>query len=215
MLLGLAATAVPIIIHLLSRQRHVDVTWAAMRFLITAESRNRRRLQLEDLLLLALRCAAIAAVVIAAAGPTLGRAVVGRGAVTAVLVIDQSASMSGNDGVASRFDHAKAAATSVIADLPTGSAVAVLMASDTVAPLIPAPTRDLSLARRAIADAPITDRSSDLLPTVRAACEVLAAVRGAKEIDVITDGQRSAWSHLDDVIAVLRAAPDVAVRVVP
>jgi Mg-chelatase subunit ChlD len=92
--------------------------------------------------------------------------------------------------------------------------VAVLMASDTVAPLIPAPTRDLSLARRAIADAPITDRSSDLLPAVRAACEVLAAVRGAKEIDVITDGQRSAWSHLDDVIAVLRAAPDVAVRVV-
>ena len=215
MLAGLAAVASPVLIHLLSRSRYVDVTWAAMRFLRLAEDRNRRRLRMADLLLLALRCGLLALLALAAAGPVLRRlAPAGRGTVTAVLVIDGSASMTGTDGVASRFDHAKAAAARLIGDLPAGSSVAVLVASDTVAPLIPSPTRDLTLARKLIADAVVTDRATDLLPAIRAAVDVLRPVQGAREIDVITDGQRSGWAQMDAVTAVLRAAPDIATRVV-
>jgi hypothetical protein len=215
MLAGAATVVSPVLIHLLSRSRYVDVTWAAMRFLRLADDRNRRRLRLADLLLLALRCGLLALLAVAAAGPVLGRlAPVGRGTVTAVIVIDCSASMTGTDGVASRSDHAKAAAGQLLSELPAGSAVAVLMASDTVAPLIPSPTRDLSLARKLIADAPITDRSTDLLPSIRAAADVLRPIQGAKEIDVITDGQRSGWAQLDAIASLLRAAPDIAARVV-
>ncbi len=213
MLAGLLATAVPVVIHLLSRRRTVDVTWAAMRFLRVADDRNRRRLQLEDLLLLALRCAVLALLALAAAGPVLGGLAASRGSVTAVVVIDNSASMTGTDGVASRLDNARAAADRFIADLPAGSAVAVLMASDAVAPLVPVPTRDLALARKLIADAPITDRSTNLLPAVRAAADILRPVQGGKELAVLTDGQRGG-TGADGIAAVLRAAPDVSARFV-
>src|SRR5580692_3790462 len=50
---GMAAA--PIIIHLLNRKRYVVVPWAAMRFLISAQKKNVRRLRLEQWLLLAVR----------------------------------------------------------------------------------------------------------------------------------------------------------------
>ena len=54
LLAGIAAVSVPIVIHLLSRRRYKVVTWAAMRFLLTAQKQNTRRLRLEQLILLAL-----------------------------------------------------------------------------------------------------------------------------------------------------------------
>src|SRR5213596_2744344 len=54
--IGLALIAVPIIIHLINRMRFKRIRWAAMEFLIKAQKRTRRRLIIEQLLLLALRC---------------------------------------------------------------------------------------------------------------------------------------------------------------
>ncbi|MCH7839985.1 MAG: BatA domain-containing protein, partial [Planctomycetes bacterium] len=56
---GAAAMAAPILIHLLSRRRFKRIRWAAMDFLIDAERRNRRRIRMEDWILLALRCLAV------------------------------------------------------------------------------------------------------------------------------------------------------------
>ncbi|MDY7110014.1 MAG: BatA domain-containing protein [Planctomycetota bacterium] len=53
---GAAAVAVPVFIHLLLRRRRAPVEWAAMRFLIEAYRRHRRRLRLEEWLLLLVRC---------------------------------------------------------------------------------------------------------------------------------------------------------------
>jgi len=47
--------AIPIIIHLLHRQKFKRVRWAAMEFLLNALKKTRRRMQLENLLLLLLR----------------------------------------------------------------------------------------------------------------------------------------------------------------
>ena len=55
---GACAILIPILIHLLMRQRRRPVEWAAMRFLIEAFKKHKRRLQLEQLLLLAVRCRA-------------------------------------------------------------------------------------------------------------------------------------------------------------
>src|SRR5437660_7435719 len=50
------AASIPIIIHLLNRNRFRVVTWAAMRFLLAAQRKNARRMRLEQFLLLACRC---------------------------------------------------------------------------------------------------------------------------------------------------------------
>lgn len=69
MLLGLAALALPILIHLLNRRKPMVVDWGAMRFLQASHQARRRRLLLEDVLLLCLRCLAIALIVLAMARP--------------------------------------------------------------------------------------------------------------------------------------------------
>jgi len=57
-----ALISAPIIIHLINRMRFKRIRWAAMEFLLKAQKRNRRRLILEQLLLLALRCILVALV---------------------------------------------------------------------------------------------------------------------------------------------------------
>src|SRR5438045_8144467 len=54
--------SVPIIIHLINRMRFKRVRWAAMEFLLKAQKRMRRRLIIEQLLLLFLRCLLVALV---------------------------------------------------------------------------------------------------------------------------------------------------------
>lgn len=56
---GALAVASPIIIHLLNKRRFKIVAWAAMEFLLEANKKNRRRVQLENLIVLLLRCLAM------------------------------------------------------------------------------------------------------------------------------------------------------------
>jgi hypothetical protein len=53
---GGALVSAPILIHLINRMRFKRVRWAAMEFLLKSQKRNRRRLIIEQLILLALRC---------------------------------------------------------------------------------------------------------------------------------------------------------------
>src|SRR3989442_11939135 len=53
---GGALISSPIIIHLINRMRFRRIRWAAMEFLLKSQKRNRRRLIIEQLILLALRC---------------------------------------------------------------------------------------------------------------------------------------------------------------
>src|SRR6516164_8802293 len=53
---GGALVSAPILIHLINRIRFKRIRWAAMEFLLKSQKRNRRRLILEQLLLLAMRC---------------------------------------------------------------------------------------------------------------------------------------------------------------
>ena len=58
-LAGAICAAGPIIIHLLNRRRFRVVQWAAMDFLREAMQRNRRIMQIRDIILLVLRTAAV------------------------------------------------------------------------------------------------------------------------------------------------------------
>lgn len=69
MLAGLAAVAIPIIIHLLNRQRATIVDWGAMRFLLESLTHRSRRILIEEIILMALRCLIVALLVLAMARP--------------------------------------------------------------------------------------------------------------------------------------------------
>ena len=60
LLIGLAAAAIPIIIHLLHRQRTEPVPWGAMQFLLEAQLQFKRRRTVDHWLLLLARMALLA-----------------------------------------------------------------------------------------------------------------------------------------------------------
>src|SRR5262245_4840971 len=69
MLFGLAAVSIPIIIHLLNRRKFRRVVWAAMRFLQLSVEQNQKRMRIEDLILLVLRCLLLILIALALARP--------------------------------------------------------------------------------------------------------------------------------------------------
>jgi hypothetical protein len=69
LLAGLAAVAIPIIIHLVRRQAAKPVEWGAMRFLFDTIAIRRRKMEWEDLLLMAARCLLLGLVALAIARP--------------------------------------------------------------------------------------------------------------------------------------------------
>jgi len=96
--LGGAAVAAPILIHILSRRRFRIVDWAAMDFLLAALRQNRRRVQLEQIILLMLRCLVVLLLALMVARPFLrpaaAAALLGSGARTErIVVLDDSFSM--------------------------------------------------------------------------------------------------------------------------
>ncbi|MGB6045297.1 MAG: BatA domain-containing protein [Pirellulales bacterium] len=68
-LAGLAGISIPIIIHLLNRRKAKVVEWGAMRFLSGSLVSRRRRVQIEEMILLALRCLLMALIALAVARP--------------------------------------------------------------------------------------------------------------------------------------------------
>jgi hypothetical protein len=203
MLAGLIAVSVPIIIHLLNRRRFQKVVWAAMRFLKTSVEQNQRRMRIEDMILLALRCLLLALLALALARPAIlsnANDFLGQSKVTGVIILDNSQSMGMSDGAATRFDKAKRAAEQALDSMPAGSATAVFLASDVVQGVIPEPTFDLNLARKILREAPLTDRATDVFPALQKALDTLngrLALR--REIYLITDGQAAGWRQLAEI----------------
>src|SRR5688500_13785261 len=71
MLVGLAAVSIPLVIHLLHRQRTTPVQWGAMQFLLESPLQLKRRKKVDHWLLMLLRMAVIALLVFALARPLL------------------------------------------------------------------------------------------------------------------------------------------------
>ncbi|MFN2571827.1 MAG: BatA domain-containing protein [Gemmatimonadales bacterium] len=116
-LLGLAAAAIPALLHLLQRRIPPELDFPPVRYLSAAERESARRLRLRHLLLLILRTALIVTIVLAAARPLMRVHGVGGGAhePTAVVVILDNSPSSGamvDGGLV--MDRLRVAATSSI-----------------------------------------------------------------------------------------------------
>src|SRR5262245_17658329 len=141
---GVGAVSIPIIIHLLNRKRYRIVTWAAMRFLLAAQKQNSKRLRIEQLILLLMRCAIVALVVLAMAAvmpwmeelwamvwPDGAGGIPRRGQrMHHVLVLDGSLSMNVGGGN-SCFDRARQLAILKVREAQAGDGFSVLLMKDT------------------------------------------------------------------------------------
>jgi hypothetical protein len=119
---GAAAVSLPIIIHLLNKRKFKIVDWAAMEFLLDADKKNRRRVRLENLILLLLRCLAVFLIAMLLARPFLPTSVTA-GLINAaqferIVLLDDSLSMQARLGNESAWE----VASKRLSDLTTGLA---------------------------------------------------------------------------------------------
>ncbi|MEX2220102.1 MAG: BatA domain-containing protein [Phycisphaerales bacterium] len=201
---GLACVAVPIIIHILMRRRRRPIEWGAMRFLLEAYRQHKKRLRLEQILLLAARCLVVALVALALGRPLLGQAGVlgGRGAITLYLLVDNglaSAAVSGTGpgaGDPTALSRHKAAARALVAQLDAGSgdrAGLVALGGPARAMVLPASSNTSAVADLIRSLAP-TDSPTDLPGGID-------AVRRALEARTEADGGRTVVVVLSDFLA--------------
>ncbi len=216
-LLGLLAVSLPIAIHILSKPRLRRIKWAATKFLLASMQKNRRRVQVEDLILLILRSLLVALLVLTFArpafltdqGPQLGGL-----AAPAVIILDNSASMGQSDGTITRFDQAKKMTDDLLSHLASGSTSAFYLVSDRVKAVIPKPTEDFASLRRAISQAPLSDGGSDLYPALKMAVDLLKTQPGThREIFVLTDSQQAAWKELGKIRDLQDENKDVSMHI--
>jgi hypothetical protein len=131
---GLAFVSIPILLHLIMRQKPKHLLFPAFRFLLQRHRTNLRKLRLRHLLLLCLRVLLLAAVCLALARPKVfsDRLHIGREApVAAVLLIDTSPTMDyavadKSNHKTNRLDDAKRRARELLDELPADSKVVVL-----------------------------------------------------------------------------------------
>lgn len=165
-LAGLACVAIPIVIHLLMRRRRKPVQWAAMRFLMEAYRQQRRRLRLEQLLLLAARCMVIALVALALGRPFFGEASAfgGRSAMTLYLLIDNGLASSAHVGGTTALDRQKTAAANLLArlDPAAGDRAALVALGGPAQALVVPPTSDTGALRELIRTLEPTQSATDL-----------------------------------------------------
>lgn len=125
LMLGIGTLAVmsPIIIHLLNKRRFKIVDWAAMDFLFDAEKKNRRRVKLENFLLLLLRCLAMLLLGLLLARPFLPSGILGDSQqFQRIVLLDDSLSQKVKVGNQSAFDLSKERLKQLLQKLASDSA---------------------------------------------------------------------------------------------
>ncbi|HEX6214748.1 MAG TPA: BatA and WFA domain-containing protein, partial [Vicinamibacterales bacterium] len=190
--LALGALAVPVLIHLTQKERKSVVEFPSLMFLrkIPYESVQRRRIR--DALLLLLRLAALALIVLAFARPFLRGselAAAPGGARDIVVLFDRSYSM----GYGDTWSRAQRAADQALAGTTPADRISVVMFAD-VAEIVVRSTPDRSRAMSAITTAQPGAGSTKFAPALKLASSMLAeSLLPRKEVIVVSDFQRSGW----------------------
>ena len=189
-LVGAAAAAIPIAIHLFYRRTEPVVEFAAMRYLRQAPVELSRRRRLRELILLALRVTALVLLACAFARPYVTGAAVPPDSAATIVLVDTSASMTGPG----QFNRARSRAEALIREAPPMHAVAVLSSAqttDVIAPL----SRDRAGALAALAQLQPGAGATHYNAALQRAAEELGGRSG--RIVVVTDLQQSGWDAFE------------------
>jgi len=197
-LAGLVAVSVPVLIHLINRERKVVVEFPSLMFLQKIPYRSVRRQKIRHLLLLILRCLALAMLVAAFARPFFEKkqnAISTTGAREVVILLDHSSSM----GYADRWTKAKDAAKKIVNGLGTGDhATLILFATDATVASEPMATPDRINA--AINGSKLSAEATRYAPALKLATQIIgASTLPRREVVLISDYQKVGWANHNEI----------------
>ncbi|MCB9852703.1 MAG: BatA domain-containing protein [Phycisphaerales bacterium] len=209
---GAGAVASPILIHILSRRRYRRVRWAAMDFLLDAYRRNRRRVRLEQLILLALRCLVVLLLALAFARPFLTSGLfaglIGGSQTEHIIVLDDSFSMSAVSRSATTtgarlasFDAGKDAVEAIgriVSETASSDSISLYVTSRPDEPVLSLPNAsDENRVRltETLAGLTSTQRGGNWDAAMRSVAKQIASSAGRANAVVyaVSDFQRSDW----------------------
>jgi len=194
MLAALVAMAIPLIIEWLFRRRRQRIAFPAMRYLMN--SKKRRKVQLQDMILLLVRTVVPAALVIAVARP-LWRPAADQSAEQTprhvVIVVDGSYSMGQSIGQTTAFAVAQSMAQDIVRGLPKNAEISLVYLGNVPRTLVER-TGDHERVLDAIGRARVSDMAGRMADGLEAADRLLAATASTGEAYIISDLQRSTWS---------------------
>jgi hypothetical protein len=196
---ALAALAVPVIVHLIQRERKEAQQFPSLMFLSQVPYKSTRRRQIRNVALFLLRSAALALIVLAFARPWFqGELDSSSPLATAsekVILVDRSYSMAYGD----RWDRAVTAATGAIDGLgPEDVATVVLF--DAGAQAMNQATSDRVRLRAAVSGATPGSGVTRYGPALKLAQSILdASEKPRREVIIVSDFQRAGWDGGDGV----------------
>jgi hypothetical protein len=191
--------ALPLVIHLLTRQAIRTCALPTFRFLQRSIARQSRLFRLRHLLLLLLRTALAALLVIVFLKPVriAPLAAAGEGRRSVVIVLDVSLSMGCRAGGVTSLQRAQAQALRVLDGLQGGDRANVLLAGAAPTAVLSQPAADLGTLRQAVRSASPTQARCDVPAAVALAAEQLnRAAAGRRELYFVSDFQRTNWADV-------------------
>jgi Aerotolerance regulator N-terminal/von Willebrand factor type A domain len=189
-LIGAAAAAIPILLHLLKREPEARVKFSAIKLLKHAPVEHTQRRRLRELLLLALRVTALVLLALAFARPFLASSRADQPAGVTIVALDTSLSLS----APGQLEKAKTLAREAIAAAPASDLVGVVTFSNN-ARIAREPSGDRSLAVTAVNDAVTTFGATRYRTALSRASAAIEGRRGT--IVVVTDLQEGGWDAGD------------------
>jgi len=201
---GAVLGSVPIIIHILNRTFYNTMDWAAMDFLLRAEQKTRRRVQLENLLLMILRYLLLALLGLALAQPFMEDtplSIMGTQKKHFVLVLDNSYSMKKKQPNDDRTLYASVRDRAVNLlqtkfNPANGDKVSILTASAYPRKLIGTPSQNRSRAVQLVKNSGPSAYHGGLLASLQQVEQTLEKTDPAKinrKIIWFTDVQKNTW----------------------
>jgi hypothetical protein len=198
--IGLAAVAVPVLVHLIQRERKTVVYFPSLMFLRKIPYQSVERRRIHNWMLLLLRVGAMALVVAAFTRPffrvdPLAAAAVTSGAREVVVMLDRSASM----GYGDHWKRAQDEALKVVRGLSgADQATLVLFGSGTEEAV--RATSDKGRLESAITGAKVSSDGTRFAPALRWAQSLLTRSQlPRKEAYLISDFQRAGWERQEEI----------------
>ena len=199
LLWALPLISVPVIIHLLRKNKVIEIEWAAMDFLMDAVQEQKKRFKMEDLLLLILRTLLILFLILALARPVTNL-VSGSSSEPKLISLDDSFSMASKIGSQSRFDRAVETANQI--NTSDDGPKALVINSSSPRKLIANFSEDRSLFTETLKQIKVGDFGGDALTSVRACLDFLKDQSSIPpSIYFLSDFQESQWAQPEALLS--------------
>ncbi len=206
---GAVGASIPLILHLLNRERARRLVFGTIRFIQMSHQTNVRRHKLKRLLLLLMRILMLALLGFAFARPFFAQTFViaqkTGGKRNAVIILDTSYSMR----YEKVFEDAKKEGLKILDGLDTADAACLILSSDSARVVAPLGS-EFAHVRAALSNAEVTYKPTDYLDALQTANEILEPIPiGEKQVYLIADMQKRGWENF---IETDKLNPDVQIQ---